>query len=358
MNSMSGPGLCSRSTMCLLFSFSSLPLFMMTAPVLTLNPSQTLSSLGPGIASTANFSTGSSASRNSTSILDRPTGNVSDDLEFDCNSRFGTDLAYDSCSDAIASFQVPFTGFLIIGPREDGHQYNFNLPWRWISGDGRCTFDIVKHEDVEYGMATAAELTYAATSLMHICIRTRGGVGGIVNGVGWGGSLGLVMRRFDPSHIECEEEADPPFPDHCEELEQTMQATVSPLFVFGPQGGRGVTQGLPATFVTEPPDGCLLLIDRLDELPASTIDTSTYHEIWEDTVAIQGMCVRYNREGRVVGAGDYGRLQIWLLEYHGQGTARGANLSVGNQTVAAPVVGIKPQILKTKPSPGVTVGTS
>jgi hypothetical protein len=51
------------------------------------------------------------------------------------------------------------------------------------------------------------------------------------------------------------------------------------------------------------PDGCLLLIDKLDELPASTIDTSTYHEIWRDTVAIQGMCVRYNRQGRVVGAG-------------------------------------------------------
>jgi hypothetical protein len=29
---------------------------------------------------------------------------------------------------------VPFTGFLIIGPREDGHHYNFNVPWRWISG--------------------------------------------------------------------------------------------------------------------------------------------------------------------------------------------------------------------------------
>ena len=46
-----------------------------------------------------------------------------------------------------------------------------------------------------------------------------------------------------------------------------------------------------------------MLIDRLDELPASTIDTSTYHEIWRDVVAIQGMCVRYNRQGRVVGAG-------------------------------------------------------
>ena len=53
-----------------------------------------------------------------------------------------------------------------------------------MKGDGRCTFDIVKHEDVEYAMATAAELTYAATSLMHQCIRGRGGVGGAVTGVG------------------------------------------------------------------------------------------------------------------------------------------------------------------------------
>ena len=134
MFSMPGPGLCSRQAMCLLFSLSSLLLFLMAVSVLTLNPSQTLSSLKPGIASSANFSTVSSASRSSTSILDRPTGNVSDDLEFDCNFRFGTDLAYDSCRDAIASFQVPFTGVLIIGPREDRHHYNFNLPWRWISG--------------------------------------------------------------------------------------------------------------------------------------------------------------------------------------------------------------------------------
>jgi hypothetical protein len=69
--------------------------------------------------------------------------------------------------------------------------------------------------------------------------------------IGWGGSLRLVMRRLDPSHIQCEEEADPPFPDQCEELEQTMPATASPLFVFGPQGGRGVTRCLPATFLTE-----------------------------------------------------------------------------------------------------------
>ena len=53
-----------------------------------------------------------------------------------------------------------------------------------MKGDGRCTFDIVKHEDVEYGMATAAELTYAATSLMYQSIRGRGGVGGIITGVG------------------------------------------------------------------------------------------------------------------------------------------------------------------------------
>ena len=187
--------------MCLLFSLSSAFLLTSTVSVLALNPSQTLINLAPGPSSVINLSTTALASGNSTPILEWSTKNVSDHLEIACNSRFGTYLAYTSCSDAIASFQVPFTGYLIIGPRGDEQQYNFNLPWRWISGlynihrlldnilitlkgDGRCTFDIVKDRDVEYGMATAAELTHAATSLMDTCVGERDGLGGSVLGVG------------------------------------------------------------------------------------------------------------------------------------------------------------------------------
>ena len=53
-----------------------------------------------------------------------------------------------------------------------------------LKGDGRCTFDIVKDGDVEYGMATAAELTHAATSLMDTCVGERNGLGGSVLRVG------------------------------------------------------------------------------------------------------------------------------------------------------------------------------
>lgn len=186
--------------MCLLFSLSSAFLLTSIVSVLALNPSQTLINLTPG-PSSVDLSTTALASGNSTPILDWSTKNVSDDLEITCNSRFGTDLAYTSCSDAIASFQVPFTGYLTIGPRDDERQYNFNLPWRWISGlysfhrllddllitlkgDGRCIFDIIRDKDVEYGMATAAELTHAATSLIDTCIGERNGLGGSVFEVG------------------------------------------------------------------------------------------------------------------------------------------------------------------------------
>ncbi|KAL2054901.1 hypothetical protein ABVK25_004723 [Lepraria finkii] len=343
--------------MCLLFSLSSA--FLLVS-VLALNPSQTLINLTPG-PSSVNLSTTALASGNSTPILEWSTKNVSDDLEIACNSRFGTDLTYTSCSDAIASFQVPFTGYLTIGPRDDERQYNFNLPWRWISGDGRCIFDIIKDRDVEYGMATAAELIHAATSLIDTCIGERNGLGGSVFEVGFDGGMGMAMRAFDPSQIQCgEAESNPPFEDNCEELEQKIPAAASPLLIFGPPGGRGVTHSFPATYLTKPPAGCILLIEKMDGLPASTIDTSTYYEMWEDIVAIQGMCVRQNHPGRRVSAGDNGRLELWLFEYHGQETALGANLTIGNQTVATPVIGNNTQNLglSSEPLPSAVVESS
>ena len=118
----------------------------------------------------------------------------------------------------------------------------------------------------------------------------------------------------------------------------------------------------------------------MDGLPASTIDTSTYYEIWEDIVAIQGMCVRQNHPGRRVSAGkpscftftifgaekltgpqgDNGRLELWLFEYHGQETALGANLTIGNQTVATPVIGNDTQNLglSSEPLPSAVVESS
>lgn len=112
--SMPNPGLFQRPTMCLLFSLSSAFLLTSIVSVLALNPSQTLINLTPG-PSSVDLSTTALASGNSTPILDWSTKNVSDDLEITCNSRFGTDLAYTSCSDAIASFQVPLQGISQLG---------------------------------------------------------------------------------------------------------------------------------------------------------------------------------------------------------------------------------------------------
>ena len=58
--------------------------------------------------------------------------------------------------------------------------------------------------------------------------------------------------------------------------------------------------------------------------------------------------------------GDNGRLELWLFEYHGQETALGANLTIGNQTVVAPVVGNDTQDLglSSEPLPSAAVESS
>ena len=69
---------------------------------------------------------------------------------------------------------------------------------------------------------------------------------------GLGGSLGISMRAFDPTRIQCGEVAsNPPFEDDCEELEQTIPAAASPLLIFGPPWGRGGTHSFPATYHTK-----------------------------------------------------------------------------------------------------------
>lgn len=67
---------------------------------------------------------------------------------------------------------------------------------------------------------------------------------------GVGGSLAITMRTYDPSRIQCNETtAEPPYQDECEDLVQTMSASSSPVQVFGPGVGRGVTVALPYTLV-------------------------------------------------------------------------------------------------------------
>ncbi len=53
------------------------------------------------------------------------------------------------------------------------------------------------------------------------------------------------------------------------------------------------------------PKGCDLVINKMSGLPASTVDSDLWYDIWKYAVAIQGICVRQGHEGSLVGAGQY-----------------------------------------------------
>jgi len=160
-------------------------LLSITVSLAAVSPLQDTHNLLLAPAPTLNLSNAASASEQANSTLELPNPDGSKDLKIACNgAQFGRDLTYDTCLDAISTFQTSIIGNATIGPRGERQRYNFHLPWRWISGDGRCAFDVVKQNTYFFALATAEELRTAATSLLDTCVRDRGGKGGIVTNVG------------------------------------------------------------------------------------------------------------------------------------------------------------------------------
>lgn len=136
-------------------------------------------------AQVSNLSLPTSADTEANVTLGLANPDESDALTVACNgAKFGLGLVYDTCLDAISTFETPIADNVTIGPRGQRQRYNFHLPWRWISSDGSCAFDVVKNNLYLFALATPDELRKAATTLLNTCVRNRGGKGGIVTNVG------------------------------------------------------------------------------------------------------------------------------------------------------------------------------
>lgn len=60
------------------------------------------------------------------------------------------------------------------------------------------------------------------------------------------------------------------------------------------------------------PHGCVLQIGAVG-LPPTTVDSSTWYDIWAAVVAMKGMCARFNRDSRMVAVGKLHGPQSGLL---------------------------------------------
>ncbi|KAL8808877.1 MAG: hypothetical protein Q9200_003941 [Gallowayella weberi] len=95
-----------------------------------------------------------------------------------------TGLNYDSCFDAFQTLDHRDVHLPVrVGQRGTGF-FAYNLPWRRISGDGRCAFDIIIRGAAKFEVTTSFELNSAALDLMNKCVRDEGQKGGIISGIG------------------------------------------------------------------------------------------------------------------------------------------------------------------------------
>ena len=116
-----------------------------------------------------------------------PEPYLANNLEISClGSRYGANLHYDACLDAFSTFargqaRTPVR----IGRRSHGEWNNaVNLPWRWVSRDGRCAFDFVIRGRADFDTTTGADIARAAWKLMNECVRDQGGQGGMLSNLG------------------------------------------------------------------------------------------------------------------------------------------------------------------------------
>ncbi|KAI4195672.1 MAG: hypothetical protein LQ346_003365 [Caloplaca aetnensis] len=187
-----------------------------------------------------------------------------DDIQIQCKgSSFGTRINYASCLDAFGTFKRgtdnrPIT----VGQRGSGAF--MSLPRRLISDDGLCVFDIVKRGTGPPERTTGYEIARAAWKLMLECVRDRGGEGGVVSGIGQSGTLGVMIRKYDPSPVSCGSEAQTYGTNKCDNLLLGIRADVQPQYVWGAFGaaaaGRHVDEFIPTYYPLgmDYPD-CLLL---------------------------------------------------------------------------------------------------
>lgn len=224
-----------------------------------------------------------------------------------CNRHTYGLVTYSSCLDALDTLNIQRSKIYSFGQRDAG-LFDFNLPFRLLSFDGLCAFDVVISNWQLTARASGGQILSAATELLNKCALQRQGQGGFVTGVGIYGSLHVTMHSYNPSHVRCGTLTHPPFQDGCSSMAARITASNGDR-VFGNAGEPDVQENLPSTFMTPSPAECAVVIRATDDSPA-TKDVTSYYNIWQAFMAVRAVCVRNNRVGTFDALGLSGRLTM------------------------------------------------
>ncbi|KAL8685527.1 MAG: hypothetical protein Q9218_007706 [Villophora microphyllina] len=273
------------------------------------------------------------------------------DIQIQCRGRqFGFDLNYNSCLDAFGTFsQGHFENPVQIGRRGTG-SYARSLPWKWVScmnhqryyihlgtndsltDDGRCVFDIVMKGTAPHETTSGQEIARAAWKLLNKCVRDEGRQGGIVSNIGRRGTLGIILRSYDPTYIQCGTVTEQySAHDKCSHLLEAIPADVSPPIKWGPPNQAGVDKVLPYAWKLAP-FNCRLNVWG-PEGATNVRDKMSYYEMWTAGVMLAGVCARDGKAGQYAHLGQNGRLWVLLDDGRSDAHAQGGGSAAGNQTV-------------------------
>ncbi|KAF6217990.1 hypothetical protein HO133_006402 [Letharia lupina] len=211
---------------------------------------------------------------------------------------YKSNLLSASCADAYRTIPRT-TKLLTFGDREDG-DFEVPLPYRWVSSDGLCIFEIAKIADTPVAYATLRDFERAAFMLLTTCFADGRTEGGIAGNLGPGVlSLGLIMTS-NRQIVQCTGPTGPPR-DSCYSIIATMPA-LKEQQLFSRSPGGHVNVRIPDSFESQ--DGrCIVTLDTIGRE-----DIATWYEVWAAVMAVDDMCMRFGRVGKAMEIGAFRRL--------------------------------------------------
>ena len=135
--------------------------------------------------------------------------------KYACNGKaYGKNLNIPSCLQAWEKFPM-LKNVITFGERKHGN-WDASLPFRILSSDGLCAFDISHKAGIFSDRARPNDLRQSARALIDICVKGSPNVGGVVSNLGENGNLAVRITPYRP-RVSC---ADPesgisPLPSDC-----------------------------------------------------------------------------------------------------------------------------------------------
>ena len=193
---------------------------------------------------------------------------------FACNGKaYGKNLNYASCIEAWNKFPTDSEA-ITFGERGHG-SWGANLPFRILSSNGLCAFDISHQKGVIFDTIAPDNLKANARVLLDICVNGNPNVGGVVSKLGQNGNLVLRVTPYRPT-VRCApfREWNPPAQDCRILLDEMPTDGIRRVFGSKDDPDPSITVKLPTGFRRS---RCSVYVDAL--LPDTGTDTSDWYKM-------------------------------------------------------------------------------